>query len=138
VVIDYMEVYTKVSKGGAWISKAREWMQSNVPRGDTLTWGSGEPVMIPFYKLEDFAREVAIAAIIEDRKDRDEVNTPQGWQRWDGTGDHPTGETKVHYRMRDGDVCDFDKARACDLDWAHTPKKLDWEIVAYKVVDDNE
>lgn len=182
-MFDYLSVYNKVSQGGAWLGKARRWMQSNVPRGDTLTWGSGVPVTIPFAKLEDFAREVAIAAVVEDRQEREgpgtptnrldvfldelqqrvrrpadntmpyeqyfvewldermkaeDANLPRGWVVWDGTGDHPTGDTKVFYRMRDGDVCDAYEALACDIDWAHTPQKADWEIVAYRVVDNKQ
>lgn len=182
VMFDYLEVYNKVAAGGQWLGKARGWMQSNVPRGDTLTWGSAQPVSIPFYKLEDLALQTAVAAVIEDRQRREgpgtpmnrldvllnemqkrfphpnpldstktyeqyfiewldenlkaeDANLPRGWVVWDGTGDHPTGDTKVHYRMRDGDVSDFDAARAGDLDWVHTDKKWEWEIVAYKVVD---
>lgn len=184
-MIDYMRVYDKVRQGGEWLSRARRWMQSNVPSGDILEWGSGEQVTIPFRKLEDLALQVAVAAVIEDRENREnregpgtptarfnwlhselekrfphpnpidstktyeryflewlderlkaeDANLPRGWVEWDGTGNHPTGSTLVYYRMRDGYVQDFDVAEAGGLEWAHTPKKEDWEIVAYKVVE---
>lgn len=180
-MINFVQIMTELQRGGEWLGRARSWMQSNVPRGDTLTWGSGVPVTIPFSKLEDLALQVAVAAVVDDRRKRegpgtpagrfdhlmtelhkrfphpkpfdstktyeqyflewlderlkaDDANLPRGWVLWDGEGQHPTGDTQVHYRMRDGDVCDDSPARAGDLDWAHTPKKLDWEIVAYKVV----
>ncbi len=167
--------------GGTWLSKAREWMQSNIRFGDTLTWGSNETVHVAFGKLEELALEAAVGATIDankvnegpgtpvfrfnrflnelekrfphpkpfdstktyeqyflewldERLKADDANLPRGWVLWNGEGQHPTGDTKVFYRMRDGDTCDADTARAGDLDWAHTPKRLDWEIVAYKVV----
>lgn len=61
----YMKVYSYIRKGGMWLSSSREWMKSNVPRGDTLTWGSSEPVSIPFRKLEDLALRSANAAVNE-------------------------------------------------------------------------
>jgi hypothetical protein len=62
-----------VAWGGEWLGTARRWMQSNVKGGDTLTWGSNETVHIPFYKLEELAHEVAVAAIEEDRKRRSDA-----------------------------------------------------------------
>jgi hypothetical protein len=35
-----------------------------------MSWSSTEQVSVPFCDLEDFAREVAIAAIEQDRKKR--------------------------------------------------------------------
>lgn len=63
-------IYNELKSGGQWLGAARSWMQSNIKNGDTLTWGSGEPVSIPFCKLEEFAMRVAIAAIEEDRRKR--------------------------------------------------------------------
>lgn len=176
----------ELGRGGVWLAKAREWMQSNVWQGDFLSWGSDAQIWIEFRKLEDFARHVAMHAILEDRekrkgpgtptarfgalmdeleqrfphpnptdstkaperyvleaidklinddaaKQRAYVNVPRGWTAWYGQGVHPDGDTKVQYRMRDGDM-GFEHARAGDLDWAHTPLKEDWEIVGYKVV----
>lgn len=181
-MINFIQIMTELQRGGEWLSRARSWMQSNVPRGDTLTWGSGEAVSIPFGKLEDLALQVAVAAVIEDRRKRegpgtpagrfdhlmtelhkrfphpnpidstktyeqyflewlderlkaDDANLPRGWVLWNGEGQHPTGETRVFYRMRDGDACDDIGSPANILDWTHTPAKQDWEIVAYKVVD---
>lgn len=60
-------IYHELKEGGAWLAAARGWMQSNVKNGDTLTWGSGETVHIPFCKLEELAMRVAIAAVEEER-----------------------------------------------------------------------
>lgn len=62
---DQLQLTMKISQGGKWLSVARSWMQSNVHKGDTLPWNSAENVTIPFYKLEEFAKRVAIAAVME-------------------------------------------------------------------------
>jgi hypothetical protein len=58
----------ELEKGGQWLGTARSWMQQNIRNGSTLNWSSTEMVQIPFNSLEDFAKEVAVAAILEDRK----------------------------------------------------------------------
>jgi hypothetical protein len=63
-----LEIFNKIKSGGKWLGAARTWMQSNIRNGDTLTWSSPEQVSIPFCELENFALEVACAAIEEDRK----------------------------------------------------------------------
>lgn len=63
----WMNVYEDISKGGEWLGAARSWMQSNVQNGDRLTWDSGTPVHIPFFKLEDLARKAAFAAVLHER-----------------------------------------------------------------------
>ena len=45
---DKMKVFNKLRSGGEWLGTARTWMQSNVPKGDTLNWGSTELITIPF------------------------------------------------------------------------------------------
>jgi hypothetical protein len=60
-----------IEGGGIWLREARTWMQNNIRFGDTLTWSCSEPVTIPFSSLEKFAKEVAIAAIAEDREKRE-------------------------------------------------------------------
>ena len=66
--MDSIAIYQELKEGGAWLGAARGWMQSNIKNGDTLTWGSGETVHLPFCKLEEFAMRVAIAAVEEDRR----------------------------------------------------------------------
>lgn len=65
------EIEKEIRGGGKWLGKAREWMQWNISKGDSLEWGSNEPILIEFRKLEEFAKEVAIAAIKEDREKRE-------------------------------------------------------------------
>lgn len=72
---------------------------------------------------------------LDERLKADDANLTRGWVQWNGEGAHPTGDTKVFYRMRDGDTCDDAPSRSADLDWSHTPMKQDWEIVAYKVAE---
>lgn len=69
-MVDFLSVRQELARGGAWLGSAREWMQSNVKYGDTLTWGSDELIHIPFRKLEELAMEAAVAAVEEDRKKR--------------------------------------------------------------------
>lgn len=180
----FIQVWHELQRGGRWLSAAREWMQSNVPRGDTLTWGSAVPVTISFHKLEELAQKVAVSAVAEERMQARGPGTPahrfeflmaelekrfphpnpfdstrapelyaleaidklieehtamkglnEGWQMWNGEGVHPVGDVRVAYRMLDGCQCeDWEAARAGDLDWTRTDKRLDWEIAAYKVV----
>ena len=67
---DKLVIYDEIKGGGEWLVAARMWMQGNINRGDSLAWSSGEPVSVPFCKLEEFARRVAISAIAEDRRKR--------------------------------------------------------------------
>jgi hypothetical protein len=170
--------------GGKWLAMARTWMQSNIRRGDTMTWGDTTLVQVPFCELERLALEAAVGATVEANEVKEgpgtapfrfnrllkelekrfphpnpfdstkateqymleaidkliaqhDANRPnQGWQMWNGTGKHPTGDTKVAYRMLDGDTQGEDfPGRAGDLDWARTDKREDWEIAAYKVIE---
>lgn len=66
--MDKLHIYEELKGGGEWLGAARSWMQGNIQRGDTICWGSGDLVSIPFCKLEEFARHVAIAAVDEDRR----------------------------------------------------------------------
>lgn len=63
-----LKVYAELQKGGAWLGAARSWLQSNIKNGDTLTWGSGEPVTVQFWKLEEFAMRVAVVAVADERQ----------------------------------------------------------------------
>lgn len=65
--MEQFEIMNELKQGGTWLLAARSWMQSNVHRGDSICWSSGELVSIPFCKLEEFALRVAIAAVAEDR-----------------------------------------------------------------------
>jgi hypothetical protein len=65
-----IEVYEELRAGGDWLAAARRWMQSNVRNGDTLTWGSREPVQVAFGDLERLALAAASAAVAADRKKR--------------------------------------------------------------------
>lgn len=62
------EIEKEISGGGDWLGSARKWMQSNVVGGDRLAWSSNETINIPFNKLEELAKVVAVAAIAQDRK----------------------------------------------------------------------
>jgi len=64
------DIESELKGGGAWLGAARKWMQSNVVGGDRLEWSSPETIHLPFYKLEELAKQVAIAAVAEDRKKR--------------------------------------------------------------------
>jgi hypothetical protein len=51
-------------KGGSWLGAARSWIKWNVVRGDSVQWGSDDPVLgLTVRKLEDLAAEVAAAAL---------------------------------------------------------------------------
>lgn len=65
-------IHERLKRGGQWLAAARRWMQTNVHRGDTLTWNSGELVQIRFCDLEDLARTAAVAAVIEERRESSE------------------------------------------------------------------
>lgn len=179
-----ISVFAELQHGGQWLSRAREWLKSNVRRGDTLYWSSAEPVSIPFCKFEEFALTVAIAAVAEERTKTqrpgsqaarfahlvkelekrfphpnpfDSAKPPElymleaidrmiasnaireglnnGWQMWNGEGEHPSGDVRVAYRMLDGCQCDDHEAvRAGDLDWTRTDARHDWEIAAFKII----
>lgn len=62
------KVRKELASGGKWLGEARKWMQSNVKEGDRLSWNSSEIVHLPFYKLEELAKAVAIAAVLEERQ----------------------------------------------------------------------
>lgn len=66
-MLSMLEVNDELSKGGEWLGAARNWMQSNIKGGDTLTWSSSEPVYVPFCKLEELALKVAQAAVYHER-----------------------------------------------------------------------
>ena len=66
--MEYEKVRKELSGGGKWLGAAREWMQHNVIEGDRLGWSSNETIHLPFCKLEELAKEVAIAAVMEERK----------------------------------------------------------------------
>lgn len=65
--METLRIYEELKGGGEWLAAARKWMQSNIPGGDRMCWSSGEMVHVPFCKLEDFARSVAIAAVRAER-----------------------------------------------------------------------
>lgn len=51
--------------GGQWLGAARTWLQSNLPNGDLLTWGSGNVLTMTVAQFEDAAAHIAAAAINE-------------------------------------------------------------------------
>ena len=67
-MIEQLKVSEELKGGGEWLGAARRWMQGNIKDGDTMPWSSTKAVQIPFFSLEDFARKVAIAAVVEERK----------------------------------------------------------------------
>jgi hypothetical protein len=67
---EHIELALRLKDGGEWLGAARSWAQRHIPRGDTLTWNSSEYVSIRFCDLWDMAEKVALAAILEDRKNR--------------------------------------------------------------------
>lgn len=69
-------IVNKVSKGGGWLGAARRWMQSNVIRGDSLPWSSGEIVHIQFKALEDLAKTVAVATLQDEQNKPTNINKP--------------------------------------------------------------
>ena len=69
-VVKKLELDNELKKGGEWLGAARSWMQHNIKDGDTLTWSSNKHVSVRFNQLEEFARKVAVAAILEDRNKR--------------------------------------------------------------------
>lgn len=62
------KIEQELKHGGEWLGAAREWMQSNIRKGDTICWSSTECVNIPFVDLQEFAMVVAAAAIKQERK----------------------------------------------------------------------
>ena len=67
---EYLQISQDLAWGGDWLCAGRSWIQSNIQRGDTITWDSNESVTVPFYKLEELMRRVAVAAVMEDRNKR--------------------------------------------------------------------
>jgi len=72
--VDSITIYEELKQGGEWLGTARRWMQSNVRNGDALTWGSAEPVTLPFCKLEELAMQAAVAAVAADRAKKTRPN----------------------------------------------------------------
>lgn len=64
---DYLSIHKELKPGGNWLGKARQWIQLNVPNGDTTQWDSDKLVTIPFNKLEEFALKVAVEAVYTER-----------------------------------------------------------------------
>lgn len=62
-----LSLIDSLRQGGNWLAACRNWLQNNVPKGDTLHWNSGELVSIPFHRFEELSLKVATAAILEDR-----------------------------------------------------------------------
>ena len=62
------QVRSELAQGGEWLGAARNWMQHNIKDGDRLNWSSTQPVSIAFCDLEAFAKTVAIAAVVAERK----------------------------------------------------------------------
>lgn len=58
--------------GGAWLGRARAWMQNHKHNGSTVTWGSDEVLQPPMTvrQVEEVARVSAVAAINEDKAPR--------------------------------------------------------------------
>ena len=57
-------------KGREWVAAARKWIQWNDSRGDSVTWGSEEPLrQFTVREIEELSREVAAAAIEENEKE---------------------------------------------------------------------
>ena len=70
VPVSHATVYEELKCGGNWLGAARQWMQTNIKGGDVMLWNSTELVQIPFYKLEELAQKVAVAAVAADRNKR--------------------------------------------------------------------
>lgn len=62
------QIHEEVCKGGPWLGAARTWLQNNIQDGDSINWDSTQTVSISVCDLEYLAREVAIAAIEQERK----------------------------------------------------------------------
>ena len=45
--------YQLSSKGGKWLAAARSFLQWNVPKGDSLIWGSNETVTLTVKQIEE-------------------------------------------------------------------------------------
>jgi hypothetical protein len=57
-------LYLKFEKeGGRYLKAAREWIQTNLPNGDTVKWGSEEMCHITERKLEEFALDIAVEVL---------------------------------------------------------------------------
>lgn len=59
--------FTLLKDGGAWIGRARAWMQSRKHNGSRVTWGSDEVLQPPMTvrQVEEVAAVSAAAAINE-------------------------------------------------------------------------
>jgi hypothetical protein len=62
-----IDAYTLLRDGGAWIGRARAWMQNHKHNGSRVTWGSDEVLQPPMTvrQVEEVAADSAAAAINE-------------------------------------------------------------------------
>jgi len=90
---DKEKVRKEIEGGGEWLGSARTWIQNNIRFGDSLTWSSTESVSIPFSSLEKFAKEVAIAAIAEDREKQANAANRTNWKDQIGYNDVRSDES---------------------------------------------
>lgn len=67
---DYNSVLKELKIGGEWLGAARRWIQWNVQGGSILNWDSPATISFRFSDFTELAREVAVAAILQERKDR--------------------------------------------------------------------
>lgn len=56
--------------GGEWLSAARGWIQSNMPNGERVRWGSGDQLHMTVEQFERAAACIAASAINADRRQR--------------------------------------------------------------------
>ena len=64
----YWEVHEELSRGGEWLGKGREWLQSNVPRGDRMIWQDpNEDIKIRGDQIHELMLKVAVAAVYAER-----------------------------------------------------------------------
>ena len=63
-------LYPSDMGSGQYLAAARSWLQSNLPNGDRVTWGSGDLLTMSERQFEDAAAHIAAAAINEDRQKR--------------------------------------------------------------------
>lgn len=57
---------TLLKKGGRWLGAARNYIQWNLPKGDSVTWGSKQHIDITAFQIE----ELVAAAVAADRKEQ--------------------------------------------------------------------
>lgn len=63
--------YDLLRVGGSWLGAARNWMQRNFRNGDTVIWGSDEPLVggtVNPRKIEEVAAVAVAAYVNEDAK----------------------------------------------------------------------